>query len=287
MAGTVRDVTEQKHVELRARYNADGVSISVLGTLADISHQKRLASKTGTFLRNARADVFQGDLRLDQLFGTPTGEKIASLQQFLVRLHADDRPRVLAAFELCRTRGNGFEQEFRVVCPAGSERWVYGRAQTWRDHQGRPDWITGACVDTTALRSMERQLRLTQQRFSVALEAASDIFWANDASGRMTGEAELGVLHWASREPGNAALAHKPVALMGAAGGMGSSRAQYHLRQVLVRLDLVALNGPEVFANAFAGSFDADGRLVDPAVGEGIRHQMLALKNLAQLLRRP
>ena len=51
-------------------------------------------------------------------------------------------------------------------------------------------------------------------------------------------------------------LAGKPVAILGAGGGMGTSRAQYHLRQVCVYLDLHPLNKPEVFANAFAGGFD-------------------------------
>jgi chromate reductase len=71
------------------------------------------------------------------------------------------------------------------------------------------------------------------------------------------------ILDWASREPDNALLAGKPVALLGAGGGMGTSRAQYHLRQVCVFLDLRPLNKPEVFANAFAGGFDADGNLID------------------------
>ena len=56
-------------------------------------------------------------------------------------------------------------------------------------------------------------------------------------------------LDWASREPDNALLNGKAVALMGAGGGMGTSRAQYHLRQVCVFLNLHVLNKPEVFAN--------------------------------------
>jgi chromate reductase len=53
------------------------------------------------------------------------------------------------------------------------------------------------------------------------------------------------------------------VAILGAGGGMGTSRAQYHLRQSCVYLDLHPLNKPEVFANAFAGGFDAEGNLTD------------------------
>jgi chromate reductase len=85
------------------------------------------------------------------------------------------------------------------------------------------------------------------------------------------------ILDWASREPNNTLLAGKPAAILGAAGGMGSSRAQYHLRQVCVCLGLRPLNKPEVFANAFAGGFDADGNLLDEKIAGLIGEQMRAL----------
>lgn len=85
------------------------------------------------------------------------------------------------------------------------------------------------------------------------------------------------ILDWASREPGNALLAGKPAAIMSAGGGMGGSRAQYHLRQVCVFLDLRLLNKPEVFANAFAGGFDAEGNLTDANIIKLVAQQMEAL----------
>ena len=85
------------------------------------------------------------------------------------------------------------------------------------------------------------------------------------------------ILDWASREPDNALLAGKPAAILGAGGGMGTSRAQYHLRQVCVFLDLHPLNKPEVFANAFAGAFDGEGNLVDGALQQKVGEQMAAL----------
>lgn len=89
-------------------------------------------------------------------------------------------------------------------------------------------------------------------------------------------------LDWASREPNNALLASKPAAILGAGGGMGTSRAQYHLRQVCVFLDLHPLNKPEVFANAFAGGFDADGNLTDAKLIQQVAAQMQALATWAR-----
>ena len=85
------------------------------------------------------------------------------------------------------------------------------------------------------------------------------------------------ILDWASREPNNALLATKPAAVMGAGGGMGASRAQYHLRQTCVFLDLRVLNKPEVFANAFAGGFDVSGNLIDEKLTQLVGDQMRAL----------
>ena len=84
------------------------------------------------------------------------------------------------------------------------------------------------------------------------------------------------VIDWASREPGNRALDGKPVAILGAGGRMGSSRAQYHLRQTCVFVNLHPLNKPEVFAHSSGGGFDEDGNLLDPKVRELVAEQMNA-----------
>lgn len=94
------------------------------------------------------------------------------------------------------------------------------------------------------------------------------------------------ILDWASREPNNVLLAGKSVAIMGAGGGMGTSRAQYHLRQVCVFLDLHPLNKPEVFSNAFAGGFDADGNPTDTKIIQLVADQMQALLLRAKQLKR-
>ncbi|SHJ37533.1 NAD(P)H-dependent FMN reductase [Malonomonas rubra DSM 5091] len=86
-------------------------------------------------------------------------------------------------------------------------------------------------------------------------------------------------LDWASREPDNHLLAGKPVAILGAGGGVGTARAQYHLRQVCVYLDLHPLNKPEVFVNAFAGTFDNAGALTSEDIMRQVEALLSALKS--------
>jgi chromate reductase len=124
------------------------------------------------------------------------------------------------------------------------------------------------------------------RRVLAQIEAADALVLACPEYNYSLAPALKNILDWASREKDNALLAGKPVAIMGAGGGMGTSRAQYHLRQVCVYLDLHPLNKPEVFANAFAGGFDPEGDLIDPALQGMVSEQMLALKSWLERLGR-
>ncbi len=71
-------------------------------------------------------------------------------------------------------------------------------------------------------------------------------------------------LDWASRPYGDNALEGKPAAIMGASPAMtGTARAQYHLRQSFVFLDVHTLNRPEVMVPSAHEKIDKNGRLTD------------------------
>jgi chromate reductase len=71
-------------------------------------------------------------------------------------------------------------------------------------------------------------------------------------------------IDWASRPYGDNAFDGKPVAIMSASiGKFGGARAQYHLRQMFVFLNMHPVNGPEVMVTLAQDKFDADGKLVD------------------------
>lgn len=70
-------------------------------------------------------------------------------------------------------------------------------------------------------------------------------------------------LDWASRDKKNP-LAGKSLGIVSASqGSLGGARAQYHLRQVCVRLDLYPLNKPEVFIAKAHEKFNDEGILTD------------------------
>ncbi|PLX87198.1 MAG: NAD(P)H-dependent oxidoreductase [Desulfuromonas sp.] len=92
-------------------------------------------------------------------------------------------------------------------------------------------------------------------------------------------------LDWVSRAPENCLLSGKPTAILGAGGGMGSARSQYHLRQVAVFLNLHLLNKPELFCSAFDGSFDEHGDLINEKIQAQVVTQLQALQDWVLRLR--
>src|SRR5688500_9164892 len=66
----------------------------------------------------------------------------------------------------------------------------------------------------------------------------------------------------ASRPYGDNAFDGKPAAIMGASvGGIATARAQYHLRQVMVFLNMHPVNQPEVMIGNAGEKFDDEGNL--------------------------
>lgn len=71
-------------------------------------------------------------------------------------------------------------------------------------------------------------------------------------------------LDWASRPKTSTPLEGKPVALMSASTGkLGGARAQYHLRQTFVALNMYPVNRPEVMLSSADKNVDGNGNLIN------------------------
>jgi chromate reductase len=82
----------------------------------------------------------------------------------------------------------------------------------------------------------------------------------------------------ASRPYGDNAFEGKPVAVMGASIGMlGTARAQYHLRQCFVFLNMYPVNQPEVMVPFAQEKIDQNGRVTDQKTKEKIRELLESL----------
>jgi len=85
-------------------------------------------------------------------------------------------------------------------------------------------------------------------------------------------------IDWASRPPGDNSWDGKPVAVMGASIGMlGGARAQYHLRQVFVYVNMFPVNRPEVMVPFVQDKVDENGNITDEKTRHKVRELLESL----------
>lgn len=85
-------------------------------------------------------------------------------------------------------------------------------------------------------------------------------------------------IDWASRPYGDNSFEDKPASIISASpGALGAARAQYHLRQMLVFLNMHPINRPEVFVTFANQKIDDRGNLVDQKTREFITQLLQAL----------
>jgi chromate reductase len=84
-------------------------------------------------------------------------------------------------------------------------------------------------------------------------------------------------IDWASRPPGHAVLARKPVALIGASPGItGTARGQSQLRQAFEFTESYCMPQPEILVVRAHEKFDADGNLTDEPTRQHLAKFMTA-----------
>lgn len=152
-----------------------------------------------------------------------------------------------------------------------------------------PAGVTLSLFDIAAIPLYNEDVR--EQGFPPAVQQFREQIAAADALIFATPEYNYSIpgvlknaIDWASRPP-EQPFENKPIALIGATpGGLGTSRSQYHLRQVFIYLNGLLLNRPEVMISSAPAKFDAQGQLIDPATAEQLRKMLLALVAWSQRL---
>jgi chromate reductase len=93
-------------------------------------------------------------------------------------------------------------------------------------------------------------------------------------------------IDWASRPRKSTPLEGKPVAIMSASiGKFGGARAQYHLRQTFVYLDMHPINKPEVMLSDAEHNVNSNGQLTNDQTKLLVRQLLDALVNWTMLLK--
>ena len=171
----------------------------------------------------------------------------------------------------------------RILGIAGSLRRGSFNAATLRTaHELAPSGMTIEVFDIAPVPLYNEDVR--QQGFPPPVEDLRARIKAADGLLIVTPEYNYSIpgvlknaIDWASRPP-EQPFDGKPIGLMGAsAGALGTGRAQYHLRQCCVFLDLWPINKPEVLIAQAQTKFNDKGELTDETTKKLIQDHLVNL----------
>ncbi len=99
-----------------------------------------------------------------RVMGIPPGTE-PSYEALLAAAHPDDREHLARAYGRSHDPASGgvYQIEYRVIDPAGGERWVSARGRTLFDATGKPIRMLGVTLDITGERQREEELRAAQE----------------------------------------------------------------------------------------------------------------------------
>ena len=115
------------------------------------------AGELGLWARGLERNDLWVNSRLRSLFGFNSKDTFR-IEEMIARIHPDDQPRVVVEVERAQRTGEPFEDEFRVLLPDGSERWVATKGRTVAESDGNGRRRMGVMFDITQRKRAEQNL---------------------------------------------------------------------------------------------------------------------------------
>ncbi len=125
-------------------------------------------AQTGRAFRNETHRLMSGDA---------PGTRPPTFPEILDRIHPDDREAARVWFRDILAQGRDDALEYRYRKPDGVHCWLSTTAACERDAQGRAVRVVVATQDVTGRKETEVALRLSEERYALAIEGAHEAIW--------------------------------------------------------------------------------------------------------------
>ncbi len=153
IVGLCRDIAERKEAEKVRRENEESLL------------QIASALREAVWLRDTRSlALLYINPAYEAIWGRTRESFYKDPASFLEAVHPEDKARILEAVQ-AHSQGKFFDEEYRIIRPDGSQRWVWGRTFPVRNEAGEVYRVTAVAEDITQRREAEQTLRASEQRY--------------------------------------------------------------------------------------------------------------------------
>ncbi|KAA0685596.1 sensor domain-containing protein [Azospirillum brasilense] len=165
LVGSVADITDRKHAERQLRKSEERYALAAA------------ASNDGLWDWDLDAGTAYYSPRWLSLLGLEEGSVGSSPDEWMERVHPEDRRSLREALDALGGANTVFQIEYRVHHADGGIRWMACRGIAVLDAQGRPVRLVGSQADVTDRKSAEQRLLQSEERYALAAAGANDGLW--------------------------------------------------------------------------------------------------------------
>ncbi len=147
---------------------------------------KQLSERFNVAIQSAQIGIWDWNIptnhliwddRMYQLYGIHPDDFLAAYEAWETGVHPDDLAATITALQQALSEDRIFDTEFRVLWPDGTVRFLKAYGLVQRDFQAQPVRMIGVNYDITDRKQAEEALRVSEERWELALRGNNDGIW--------------------------------------------------------------------------------------------------------------